>query len=401
MTLNYISDRIGRAQFLEKAYLTSKSDSARESVNAHLTNLDLYCKDKYSRDTETILDDLRNDMEQSRSPDKVLRFLDDFIQWLQVDHPNLLLTKARHHSAKYYLRKKNKNSVTHYFSTARKYLSLVGGIRIHDDDIKMAITKPKADTGNYEDEESEPLTAEQARAVIEITTDKQSIALYHFLNDTGFRMTETCNVQEKHINFETNPVEIFLPKENSKGKSAGGTRYIRPETAKRLMMLCNDDPEHYVFKLYDSQKPIQFKHNHLQRIRKTYNALGMTAIYEDSGRHKFNMHSWRKRCATEYARKNGEALAHGYIRHRKHLAMYIVKTKEERISYFQNAVIDLAIDEIEKARHEIDSKDKEILDIKKSQKESAREAVLGVINEMTSEQLQVLIQKKRANRKDL
>lgn len=48
--------RIDRAQFLEKAYLTSKSDGARESVNAHLTNLDLYCKDKYSRDTETILD---------------------------------------------------------------------------------------------------------------------------------------------------------------------------------------------------------------------------------------------------------------------------------------------------------------------------------------------------------
>ena len=202
MALDYISDRIGRDQFLEKVYQTSQSQSTRESAHAHLTNLDLYCKDKYDRDTDTVLDDLRTDMEITRSPAKVLRFLDDFVSWLQVDHPHILLTKARHNSAKYYLRKKNKNSISHYFSTSRKYLSLVGGIRIHDDDIKMAITKPKADTGNYEDEESEPLTAEQARAIIELTTDQQSITLYHFLNDVGFRMTETCLVQEKHINFE-------------------------------------------------------------------------------------------------------------------------------------------------------------------------------------------------------
>jgi len=394
MTLDYISDRIDRGQFLEKVYNASQSQSSKESAHTHLTNLDLYCKDKYGRDTETILDDLRTDMENTRSPSKVLRFLDDYVAWLQQDHPNILLTRARYNSAKYYLRKKNKNSISHYFSTARKYLSLVGGIRIHDDDIKMAITKPKADTGNYENEESEPLTAEQARAIIEITTDQQSITLYHFLNDTGFRMTETCLVQEKHINFEKNPVEIFLPKENSKGKNAGGTRYVRPETAKRLKLLCHGMPDHFVFKLYDSQKPIQFKHNHLQRIRKTYNALGMIDVYENSGRHKFNMHSWRKRCSTEYSRENGEALAHGYIRHRKSLAMYIVKTKEERISYFQRAMIDLAIDEIDKTKHNLEKKDKEILAIKKYNKELTRDAVLDVINHMSSKEIESLIRKK-------
>ena len=93
----------------------------------------------------------------------------------------------------------------------------------------------------------------------------------------------------------------------------------------------------------------------LAQIRKVYKFLG----YEfpefleqdpDTGRFKFNLHSWRKRCATEYARKNNEALAHGYIRHTKYLAMYIVKTKDEKIAYFRLAEDDLAIDNIKKTK---------------------------------------------------
>ena len=122
----------------------------------------------------------------------------------------------------------------------------------------------------------------------------------------------------------------------------------------------------------------------------------MNQRYEDSGRHKFNLHSWRKRCATEYARKNGEALAHGYIRHRKYLVMYIVKSKEERISYFKKAIMDLAIDEIEKSQYVIDKKDKEIFEMKKMQKETAREAVLDIINNMSSKEIELIVKKKKS-----
>jgi len=220
------------------------------------------------------------------------------------------------------------------------------------------------------------------------------------MNDTGFRISEAGQIQEKHIDFQKNPVEIVLPQNNSKGKSAGGIRYIRRETAKRIKLLCNGSQDRFIFKLHDSQSILQFRHNELARIRKTYDLLGMTERFEDTGRHKFNLHSWRKRCATEYARSNGESLAHGYIRHRKYLEMYIVKSKEERISYFQKAVIDLAIDEIEKAKQEINSKDQELIDIKKAQKKSAREAVLGIINEISPQELEILVQKNKNKQKD-
>lgn len=395
MALDYISDRISRQEFFEKIYSKSRSESTVQTAKAHLTNLDHFSKDTYNRGTDSILEDLRNDMNVTRSPTKVLRYLDEFVKWMQKDHPNIILHKGRNNSIEYYLRKKNPNSISPYFATVRKYLSQVGGIRLHNDDIKMDVTKPKTTNGDYEDEESEPLIAQQARNVIELTTNQKSITLYHTMNDTGFRISEAGKIQEKHIHFEMNPVEIYLPQENSKGKNAGGTRYVRPETTKRLKLLCKNNPEHFVFKLYDSQDIVQFRHNELARIRRTYDALGMTEKYSDTGRHKYNLHSWRKRCATEYARKNGESLAHGYIRHRKHLAMYIVKTKEERTSYFKRAMIDLAIDEIEKSRHMLDRKDKEIMDIKKAQKESAREAVMNILEEMSPKEIEKIALKKR------
>jgi hypothetical protein len=369
MALDYISDTISREEFYEKIYSKSGSDSAVETAKAHITNLDYFSKDKYDKETDTILRDLRKDMDNTHSPTKVLRFLDEFVKWLLKDHPKIILHKGRNNSVKYYLRKKNKNSISPYFATIRKYLSQVGGIRLHDDDIKLDVTKPKTTSGDYEDEEAEPLTAEQARNVIEITTDQKSITLYHTMNDTGFRISETGKIQEKHIHFEKNPVEIFLPQENSKGKNAGGTRYVRPETAKRLKLLCKKSPDHFVFKMYDSQDIIQFRHNELARIRKTYATLGMTEKYSDTGRHKYNLHSWRKRCATEYARKNGEALAHGYIRHRKHLAMYIVKTKEERVSYFQKSIIDLAINDSERKQILLDKALEEKSELQKKNEE--------------------------------
>lgn len=395
MALDYISDRITREEFLEKIYSKSGSESALDTAKAHLNNLDYFCQDKYNRETITILADLREDMERTRSPTKVLRFLDEFVKWLLTDHPNIMLSRGVHRSVKYPLKRKNKNSVSAYFATVRKYLSHVGGIRLHNDDIKMDVTKPKTTSGDYENEEAEPLTAEQARKVIEVTKNQKSITLYHTMNDTGFRISESGKIQEKHINFEKNPVEIFLPTENSKGKNAGGIRYVRIETAKRIKLLCTDKENHFIFKMYDEQSITQFRHNELAKIRKAYNQIGMNQRYEESGRHKFNLHSWRKRCATEYARKNGEALAHGYIRHRKHLAMYIVKSKEERISCFEKAMMDLAIDEIEKYQCDIDKKNKEIFEMKKSQHESAREAVLDIINNLTSKDIKLLLKKEK------
>ena len=148
MALDYISNRITREQFYEKIYAKSGSESSLETAKAHLKNLDYFCQDHYNRETITILSDLREDMETTHSPTKVLRFLDEFVKWMLQDHPNIKFTIGRGNKATRFLRKKNNNSIPVYFATIRKYISQVGGIRLHDDDIKMDVTKPKVSNGD-------------------------------------------------------------------------------------------------------------------------------------------------------------------------------------------------------------------------------------------------------------
>ncbi len=79
MALDYVSDRITRETFLEKIYSKSGLDSALETAKAHLNSPDYFCQDKYKRETITVLSDLREDMERTRSPARAPRFQDEFV----------------------------------------------------------------------------------------------------------------------------------------------------------------------------------------------------------------------------------------------------------------------------------------------------------------------------------
>ena len=144
MALDYISDRITREEFFEKIYAKSGSYSTLETSKAHLKNLDLFCKDKYDRETGIVLDDLREDMEKSRSPTKVLRFLDEFVKWMLLDHPNISMERGRNNSVKFTLKRKNKNSISVYFATIRKYLSQVSVVSF-----SISVNSPQISIPNW------------------------------------------------------------------------------------------------------------------------------------------------------------------------------------------------------------------------------------------------------------
>jgi len=351
-TVEYISDTIDKKRFLQKVYARSRSEPALETVEAQLKSLDYYSMDMYHRNTDEILADLKANMQETQSPAKILRYLDDYVSWIQLDHPNIIVWRGKGKTIKTFVKKKHRNSVSNYFATVRKYVSQVGGIRIHDDDIKMFVTKPKP-KGHYEEEDAVPLNSAMAQRIMEETKSKRSKAFYMVMNDTAFRTSEAAKIQEKHIDFTKNPVEIFLPEENSKGKNTSGTRYLRKSTAEYLKQFIRGEPERLIF-LRGTLK--NFRQTILIQIRTVYNSLGAHEFPEfleldpETGRHKFNLHSWRKRCATEYAKKNGEAMAHGYIRHTKYLPQYTLKTKDEKIQAFRRAEDDLAIDQVKKTK---------------------------------------------------
>lgn len=399
---------ITRERFLSKALDKNNSRSAYDTKLAQLNRLDYYSKNIHKMSTDNVIEWINSFDDIDKRKKLAVNYLDKYVEFCKIDHPDIFTSNGRPlkgetptYSAKYYtkihpiLKKLHNNSFAGYYSTARSYLSQVGGIRLHDDDLVSINLPISRKRGDYDDEQAEPLTDSQARQVLSHLRSVKTIAVCHTMNDTGFRITEAGLVQEKHINLKKNPCEVFLPPENAKGGRVGGTRFIRDSTANKVKNILTGDPENFVFKKNKNQTRISFRKTVLEQLRTAYDKEGLVAVYEDTGRHKYNTHSWRKRCGTEYKRSNGEDLAHGYLRHTKYLAQYMHYTPQDRVESFRKAEIDLAIDGIEKTQYMMNKQDKEIFEMKKIQKESAREAVLDILNDMTVQEIELFVKKKQ------
>jgi len=374
-----------RERWINEGYEKNGSESARDSRKAILSRLDHYCNKIHQMSPEDVFIWMKKESKKADEPSEILTqyaidFLSRYVKFCQVDHKDILVRKGRKsiHSKlnkKNYLHKLHNNSIDGVVSRSRQFMSQVGGIRIHDDDMKRVPIPNTVKRGMYDDEEAEPLTAEQARNIIEIVKFQRTVALYHFMNDTGFRISEAGMVKDSDFDFYSNPPSVKTPNLSVKGVLTRGVRYMRSTTAFKIKTIM-ESGKHYVFRSSDDQSLSHFRRAEYTKIKKAYNTLGMTSIYEDTGRSKYNLHSWRKRCATEYGRKNSESLTDGYLRHSKYLAQYHQKTKEERIEAFKRAEVDLAIDETEKLK----VKNRELED-EKSELEALQEKFKAQLNE--------------------
>ena len=238
-----LSTGITREQFLQNALVANNSEAALLTKTWKLKRLDVYSKYIHKMTTDQVIEWINTHDDKDERIKLAVNFLFQYVEFCRIDHPDLVrTTRIVKHPKKprlvplknTTLTKLHNNSFPGYFSVARSYLSQVGGIRLHDDDlvsIRLPITQKR---GDYDDEKAEPLTATQARKVMAHLEAPKTISACEVMNDTAFRITETGLTQEKHIHFDTEPCSIDLPAKNSKGGKAGGTRYIRDPTAIHL-----------------------------------------------------------------------------------------------------------------------------------------------------------------------
>lgn len=98
--------------------------------------------------TDNVLEWINSFDDVDKRKKLAVNYLDKYVEFCKIDHPDVFTSNGRHqkgekptYSAKYYtkvnptLKKLHNNSFAGYFSTARSYLSQVGGIRLHDDDL--------------------------------------------------------------------------------------------------------------------------------------------------------------------------------------------------------------------------------------------------------------------------
>ena len=388
-----LSKSFTRDRWIQEAYDKNHSISARDSRKNILSRLDHYCTKVHGMSPEEIFEWMKKEADTPDSLTQIaIDFLSQYVKFCQKDHKDIIIDKGRNVTGekklnkKNYLHKLHDNSIGGNIARARGFMSQVGGIRIHNDDYKRIPIPTVVKKGMYDDEEAEPLTAQQARDVIGRTRDHRSITMYHFMNDTGFRISEVGMVKDSDFNLDTIPATVKTPSVSIKGVKSKGVRFLRSTTTRFVRTLIGDD-DHYTFRKSDDQSVESFRRAELKKIKHVYESLGMDGIYEDTGRKKFNLHSWRKRCATEYARANNESMADGYLRHSKYLAQYHLKSKEERIEAFRRAEIDLAIDEIDKEKTRTPTEKQKRTRLEKEKNESVREAVFEIFSEMSPEQI--------------
>ena len=89
MPVTYISELLTREEFYNKAFQKGKSKAYERLTKSALSNLDSFCLDKYGMKTDKIIEDLREEIQNTQKVTKALKFLQDFVDWLAVDHPDL------------------------------------------------------------------------------------------------------------------------------------------------------------------------------------------------------------------------------------------------------------------------------------------------------------------------
>jgi len=351
-----LTDSYSRERWIADAYETNGSESAKLARVSIVSRLDHYCLKVHKMKTEDVFEWMKKEAKTSEILTQyAIDFLSQYVKFCQKDHKDIIINKGRNTktnklSKKNYLHKLHNNSIPGKVFSSRGFMSQVGGIRIHNDDMKRVPIPNTIKKGMYDDEEAEPLTAEQARNVISMVKNQRSIAIYNFMNDTAFRISETSMVVDSDFDFNARPPTVKTPNISVKGVLTRGVRYMRLSTSVQIQRLLTGDDKHFTFRHTDSQTMLAFRNAEYKKIKQAYDKLGMDKVNDDTGRRNFNLHSWRKRCGTEYARSNNESMSDGYLRHSKYLAQYHLKTKEERIEAFKRAEIDLAIDETEKLK---------------------------------------------------
>ena len=332
MSISYINKLLTREEFIEKAYKKGKSRGFEQFTKGMLRDLDRFCDHKYGKKTTDVIIDIKKDLDDTNDPGFALKFLQDYIDWLEVDHPDIIIKWNPNQKTGRPIKKKTTLAIHNYVSRARKYLKMCGGIRIDDSDYADYLTFP----ADENDEEVEPFLKSELKLILDSIPNPRRKAMGYFMKDTRVRILEAMRIKRKFIDITTNPISVNLPKSILKNKKMKRTAYLTKETESKIIQLIkNLDDEDLVFT--DNQNDIMARDNEEAVWRRLVIRNGFTEKYQN-GHLKKNLHSIGSFCITalKEATKDPD-YAHGYGGHTRYLQQYIRLTDERKIELFKQA----------------------------------------------------------------
>ena len=343
MVINYINKLLTREEFYEKSYKKGKSRGYEVLTRAIISNLDRFCDDKYNKQTDDIILDIKKEIEQTNDSTFALKFLQDFTDWLEVDHPDILFKTNPHQKEGKPVQAKSPLAIRNYVSRVKKYMKMCGGVKIDSDDYRDYLVFP----ADENDEEAEPLLKEEFKLIIDHASDQRRKALYMFMKDTGARILESLRVKKKYIDLTKDPIVVTLPKSIVKGKTKKRVLYLTRETAPGIRQLLRKlGDEDFVFKKKNNSIDLIARTTEERAWSRLVNRVGFTEKYA-RGHLKKNIHSIRAFCMTQIKEATKDPdYAHGYGGHIRYLEQYIRLSEETKIKLFKQAEPYLSLYEV-------------------------------------------------------
>jgi len=105
-----------RQDFFDKVFRKSGSYNSLNGAKSAISNLDAFCNFVYEKNTDALLTEIRETMQENPNDVTPMIFLDKFSSYLQN-------------------KKKSTSSIKGYINFSKKYMRQCGGIRISSDDM--------------------------------------------------------------------------------------------------------------------------------------------------------------------------------------------------------------------------------------------------------------------------
>lgn len=294
-------------EFYDLVFQKSKSLDSVHAVKTALSTFNKFCIEKYNVDRDSMISEIKGSSDG-------IRLFQNFLKWMLQDQ-ELSIGTARN-----------------YISSVRRWLKLVGGIKIDSDDFRDYVIFP---SDINDEEEAEPLTHYELRLILHSFSDFKRKALFMFMKSTGGRLLECLRIQRKFINFETTPVSVKFPRSITKGKGRQRIQFIDSETVEFLQVL--EVPgatlDTFIFRKNNATDREE-RNNIVHAWNRHVTKIGLSQKYEN-GRLKKNIHSIRAFCMTQYEKATGDQrLAHAYGGHRSYLDQYLRRSDSEKSELF-------------------------------------------------------------------
>jgi len=251
--------------------------------------------------------------------------------------------------------KLNPTSVKSYFGHLKQFFWYMG-IKISREDVKMELifeTKEK--------EEYYPIQLEEIQKLFDYMPYWKR-AMYIAKLSSGMRQNEVCNIRKKDLDLTHERIMVKIPAKFTKTKQAR-TTFISYEAQQmilpRITELNKDD------KVWTSVttgvEEVNFR-NYVDKV-----GLGVLR-YETTNRRKVNTHSLRAYFITKISRYDPN-LAKSLAGQKGYLDQYDRLTNEEKLEIYLKVEPELIVDSTARDKIEMEKKDKEISELKKSKLE--------------------------------